>query len=216
MVHRFEILLGAASGLCRKPCHGSTTSAPKTQWTELALRTTGPRLKKLTFWKVIGCNFHVHCWRQLYGVVTMRAKANVTSIQGGCTNFPEIWKLSENPWRRKSDKKHVSYWRCMIWYNCNWVVAWWQYTFKHKQDIEQHKEQLRWKSAGRLCEFYPGICHTTQGIARKKTQSEYIIYILPKHPHITKPSHTHARTHAHTHTTKPYKTTTVQIKTKYT
>jgi len=41
-----------------------------------------------------------------------------------------------------------------------------------------------------------------------------------KHPHITKPSQTHTLhnpliyPHAHKHTTKQYKTTTVQIKTK--
>jgi len=26
-----------------------------------------------------------------------------------------------------------------IFINCNWVVTWWQYTFTHKQYIEQHK-----------------------------------------------------------------------------
>jgi hypothetical protein len=33
--------------------------------------------------------------------------------------------------------------------------------------------------------------------------------------HITKPIHRHTHTHTHTHITKQYKTTTVQIKTKY-
>jgi len=37
--------------------------------------------------------------------------------------------------------------------------------------------------------------------------------MLPKHPHITKPTQTHYKTYTHTHITKPYKTTTVQIKT---
>jgi len=27
----------------------------------------------------------------------------------------------------------------MIFINCNWVVTRWQYTFAHKQYIEQHK-----------------------------------------------------------------------------
>jgi len=30
-------------------------------------------------------------------------------IQDGCTNFPDIWKPSQNPWRQKGDKKQVSY-----------------------------------------------------------------------------------------------------------
>ena len=68
----------------------------------------------------------------------------------------------------------------------------------------------------RLCEFYPGICLTTEEKARK-TPSQSTVCILPKHPHITKPTHTYAHTlqnpHIHTHITKQYKTTTVQIKT---
>ena len=80
-----------------------------------------------------------------------------------------------------------------------------------------------WKSARavpRLCEFYPGICLTTEEKARKnlsqgkknlsqvkKNLSQSTVYILPKHPHITKPAQTH------THITKQYKATTVQIKT---
>jgi hypothetical protein len=61
-----------------------------------------------------------------------------------------------------------------------------------------------------VCEFYPGICLTTEEKARKtlsqgkkknsvrlKRTSKYSIH-LPKHPHIT----------------KQYKTTTVEIKTK--
>jgi hypothetical protein len=44
----------------------------------------------------------------------------------------------------------------------------------------------------------------------KKNLSQSTVYILPKHPHITKPSQTH--THTHTHISK-YKTTTVEITT---
>ena len=77
----------------------------------------------------------------------------------------------------------------------------------------------------RLCEFYPGICLTTEEEAwknlsqGKKNLSHSTVYILPKTPthnkaltnaHVTKPTHTH--THAHTHTTKQYKTTTVQYR----
>jgi hypothetical protein len=78
----------------------------------------------------------------------------------------------------------------------------------------------------RLCEFYPGICLTTEEKARKnlsqgkknfsqvkKNLSQSIENILPKHPHITKPSQTH--TLQISPNTK-YKTTTVQIKTKCT
>ena len=82
----------------------------------------------------------------------------------------------------------------------------------------------------RLCEFYPGICLTTREKAWKnlsqykktlsqvkKNLSQSTVYILPKHPHITKPTQTHPlqNPHIHTHTeiTKQYKTTTVQIKT---
>jgi len=54
---------------------------------------------------------------------------------------------------------------------------------------------------------------------RKTSVTVHYTY-YQKHPHITKPSQTHTlqntliHTHAHTHTTKQYKTTTVQIKTK--
>jgi hypothetical protein len=66
----------------------------------------------------------------------------------------------------------------------------------------------------RLCEFYPGICLTTGEKARKNLSSgrknlswgkknQSTVYILPKHPHITKPPHTHTLPHitkpTHTH-----------------
>jgi len=54
----------------------------------------------------------------------------------------------------------------------------------------------------------------------KRNLSHSTVYILPKHPHITKThTHTHKHTHIlqnphiHPHITKQYKTTTVQIKT---
>ena len=50
----------------------------------------------------------------------------------------------------------------------------------------------------RLCEFYPGICLTIEEKARKNL-SQGTVYILPKHPHITKPTHTHTHTHTHKH-----------------
>jgi len=66
----------------------------------------------------------------------------------------------------------------------------------------------------RLCEFYPGICLTTEEKARKnlsqvkKNLSQSTVYILPKHPHITKPTHTHIlqNPHIHTHAHTHYKT----------
>ena len=72
-----------------------------------------------------------------------------------------------------------------------------------------------------LYEFYPGICLTIEEKGPKnlsqvkKKLSQSAVYILPKHPHITKPTQTQTLQNAHTHThiTKQYKTTTVQIKT---
>ena len=78
----------------------------------------------------------------------------------------------------------------------------------------------RVRAVPRLCEFYPGICLTTEEKARKtlsqgkknlsqvKKNLEYSIHITktPTHhktltnTHITKPTHTHAPTPTHTHT----------------
>ena len=92
---------------------------------------------------------------------------------------------------------------------------------------KKHKYNGRVRAVPRLCEFYPGICLTTEEKARKnlsqgrKNLSHSTVYILSKtHTHITKPSQTHTlqnpliHTHAHKHTTKQYKTTSIQIKTK--
>jgi hypothetical protein len=70
-----------------------------------------------------------------------------------------------------------------------------------------------------LCEFYLGVCLTTEKKARKNlsqvkknisqstknlSQSTIYTYILPKHPDITKPTYTYTHTptppHTHTHT----------------
>jgi hypothetical protein len=71
------------------------------------------------------------------------------------------------------------------------------------------------RAVPRLCEFYSGICFTTEEKARenlsqgkrnlsqvKKNLSQSTVHILPKHPHITKPSQTHTlqNPHIHTHT----------------
>jgi hypothetical protein len=73
-----------------------------------------------------------------------------------------------------------------------------------------------WKGAvvPRLCEFYPGICLTTEEKARKnlsqgkenlsqvtKNLSQYSI-------HITKNTHTHYKSLTNTHITKPTQTHT--------
>jgi hypothetical protein len=68
------------------------------------------------------------------------------------------------------------------------------------------------RAVPRLYEFYPGICLTTEEKARTNL-SQSTVYILPKHPHITKPPPPHTHTQTHTHITKQRKTTTVQIKT---
>jgi len=47
----------------------------------------------------------------------------------------------------------------------------------------------------RLCEFYPGICLTTEEKARQnlsRGSRRVLVYLLPKH--------THYKTHKHTHT----------------
>ena len=87
-------------------------------------------------------------------------------------------------------------------------------THLHTNSTENNTINLgRVRAVPRLCEFYPGICLTTEEKARnifsqgKKNLSQSTVYILPKHPHITKPTQTHP------HITKQYKTTTVQIKT---
>ena len=62
--------------------------------------------------------------------------------------------------------------------------------------------------------------HGKTSVRLRKTSVRVQYTYYQKHPHITKPSQTHTlqnpliHTHAHTHTTKQYKTTTVQIKTK--
>jgi hypothetical protein len=61
-----------------------------------------------------------------------------------------------------------------------------------------------------LCDFYPGICLTTEEKARenlsqgkknlsqvKKILSQSTVYTLPKHPHNSKPSQTHTLQNPH-------------------
>jgi hypothetical protein len=64
--------------------------------------------------------------------------------------------------------------------------------------------------------FYSGICLTTEEKARKnhsqgktnlsqvdKNLSQSTVYILPRHPHITKPTHTHTHTNTLQNNIKP-------------
>jgi hypothetical protein len=65
-----------------------------------------------------------------------------------------------------------------------------------------------WKSAGRAqsyCEFYPGICLTTEEKARKtsvrvRKTSVKIQYTYYQNTHILQNPHTHTHTHTHAHT----------------
>jgi hypothetical protein len=69
-----------------------------------------------------------------------------------------------------------------------------------------------WKSAGRATSLRVLLWHlpynwekSTENLSEgKKNLSQSTVYILSKHPHITKPLQTHAlqnaRTHTHTHT----------------
>jgi hypothetical protein len=60
-----------------------------------------------------------------------------------------------------------------------------------------------WGIVPRLCDLHPGICLTTEEKGRKSLSQgsrRVLVYILPKHPHITKPTHTHTPTHCKTHT----------------
>ena len=83
------------------------------------------------------------------------------------------------------------------------------------------------RTVPRLCEFYPGICLTTEEKARKnlsqgkknlsqvkKNLSQSTVYMLPKHPHITKHTHTHTHTHTLQNNIKPpqYKLKQTQCK----
>jgi len=72
----------------------------------------------------------------------------------------------------------------------------------------------------RLCKFYPGICLTTEGEARKNLRQgsrRVLVYILPKRTHyethIHKPTHYKIQTYTHPHITKQFKTNIVQVKT---
>ena len=81
------------------------------------------------------------------------------------------------------------------------------------------------RSVPRLCKFSPGICLTAEEKARenlsqgkknlsqvKKNLSQSTVHILPKHPHITKPTQTHTlqNPHIHTQTNKHTHTHTLQ------
>ena len=68
------------------------------------------------------------------------------------------------------------------------------------------------RAVHRLCEFYPGICLTTEEKAwvnlsqDKKNLGQSTVYILREHPHITKRTQTHTLQNPHTHTHTHHKT----------
>jgi hypothetical protein len=113
------------------------------------------------------------------------------------------------------------------------VITRWQYTFTHKQYIEQHKYQTnntnnnccgRVRAVFCLCEFYPGICLTTEEKARinlsqckknlsqvKKNLSQSTEYIYQNTHTLQNPhKHTHYKTYTYTHVTKPSQRHTLQ------
>jgi hypothetical protein len=106
-----------------------------------------------------------------------------------------------------------------IFINCNWVFTWWQYTFTHKQYIEQHKSQLNNtnnKTNVEECRPCPFFASFTLALVlqrknfsqvKKNLRIQYTYYqnihILQnphKHTHHNPPPHAHTHTHTHTHT----------------
>jgi hypothetical protein len=122
----------------------------------------------------------------------------------------------------------------MIWYdiwydifvNCNWVDTRWQWYSTHLHINNTYNNTINNKTNNKqnninleeywpcpvFCEFYPDICLTTEGKARKnisqgsRRDSKYTHY---QDTH----THKHYKTHTHPHITKQFKTITVQIKT---
>jgi hypothetical protein len=117
-----------------------------------------------------------------------------------------------------------------IFINCSWVVTRWQYTFTHKQYIEQHNNRTTQTQTNvEECGPFPVFASLTLAFAlqlRKKhgktsarvrktsvrlekPQSKYNIHITKnthtlqnphKHTHYKTHSYTHTHTHTHTHT----------------
>ena len=78
----------------------------------------------------------------------------------------------------------------------------------------------RVRAVPRLCEFYPGICLTTEEKHVKPSVRVAKIASLQitktrtlQNPHIHTPTHYKTHTYTHPHITKQFKTTTVQVKT---
>jgi len=89
----------------------------------------------------------------------------------------------------------------------------------HTNNMENNtnnKEYGRVRTVPRHCEFYPGICLTTEEKARKNLsqgkKNLRVQYTYYKNTHALQNLHKHTRTHVK----KQYKTTTVQIKTNTT
>jgi len=78
-----------------------------------------------------------------------------------------------------------------------------QYIFTHKQYTQQHKEKTILEECG-LCPVFASFTlafalqlmkkHRKTSVGGKKNLSQSTVYILPKHPHVLKPTHTNTHT----------------------
>jgi len=111
-----------------------------------------------------------------------------------------------------------------IYINCNWVGTRWQYTFTHKQYIEQHNNRTTQITTNveecGPCPVFAGFALAFALQLRKKhgktsvrvrKMSVRVQYTYYQNTHTLQ--NPHKQTNTHTHITKQYKTTTVQIKT---
>ena len=144
------------------------------------------------------------------------------------TDFPSIIRS----WKLFIQQRYMSNSCCYlllsgIWYdifiNCNWVVTPWQYTFTHKQYIEQQKITTNLEEYGQCPVF---ACFTLafalqlrkkhgKTWVRVRKTSVRVQYTYYQNTHtLQKPTHTHTHTHTHykthtcththTHITKQY------------
>ena len=87
---------------------------------------------------------------------------------------------NKNVYRSLCKVPVVMMWRD-IFVNCNWVIARWQYCSTHlhtdKNNVHNNRTTqittnlARVRAVPRLCEFYPGICLTTEGKKSRKKPS---------------------------------------------
>ena len=93
-----------------------------------------------------------------------------------------MYSFSVIIWRKKWSRVWLKFRKFlldfMIWYICQLqlgchTVAVVQYTFTHKQYIEQHIKFGRVWAMPRLCELYPGICLTTDEKTQKNLSESW-------------------------------------------